>query len=169
MSHNCGNWGRREHNVAFIIMVKFFFYFSFFSYNFIQFLSSPPILPPSQGLASGKGEWWRPEPASKMQQAAGLVKIPCSSIYGRVQSVACICYLNKRALELEGRCSPRSCWLLKPDVLFLIRPVYDRFHKCFMRPWWLHGWAGWWQLPPTLCIIDKRSKTRFTTLIRSDG
>lgn len=147
-----------------LFWLKFSSIFSFISYNFIQLLSSS-----SPRTGKWKGKWWRPVLPLKSSRQQDWWKFPAPSIYGRVLSVACVCYLDKGALELEGRSSPRSCWLLKPDVLFLIRLVYDRFHKCFMRPWWLHGWAGWWQLPPTSCVIDKRSKTRFTTLIRSDG
>lgn len=117
------------------------------------FSSSPP-LPPALGLVSGIGkasseDQYLPQIFSRQQ---GWWKFPAPSFYGRVQLVACVCYLNKEALESEGRPSPRSCWLLKHDALLLIRPVYDRFHKCFTRPWWLHRRTGWWQLPPTLCV-----------------
>lgn len=117
------------------------------------------------GKANGEGQYL----PHKLGRHQAWWKFLAPSIYGRVQSVACVCCLNKGGLELKGRSSPRSCWLLKPGVLLLIRPVYDRFHKCFMSHWWLHRWAGWWQLPPTLCVVDKRSKTRFTTIIRLDG
>lgn len=94
---------------------------------------------------------------------------PCSQLLWQ-GAIGGVCLLFKqRSLRVRGRSSPRSCWLPKPSVLLLISLVYCRFHKCFMSPWWLHRWAGWWQLPPTLCLVDKRSKTRFTTPIRLDG